>query len=111
MVDLAFLEKFTKGDSAKMQRYIRMYLTESSPVFEKMEACIKNKDWAKLAICAHSLKPQVEFMGIDSLKQVLMAIENKAKIKAYDALEDLYREALQLHTTSCEQLKIHLKNL
>ena len=34
MVDLTFLEKFTKGDKNKMKRYINMYLSVAPNTLE-----------------------------------------------------------------------------
>ncbi len=111
MVDLTFLEKFTKGDSVKMKRYIVMYLTETPTIFEKINEFLQNKDWSNLAICAHSLKPQVEFMGIIELKEMLVEIENNVKNESFKPLHDLIQKAISLHLKSMTILRDHLDKL
>lgn len=39
------------------------------------------KDWEQLKAAAHSLKPQVGYMGMDSLKEVIPRIEEYAREK------------------------------
>ena len=100
MVDLSFLEKFTKGDKKKMNRYIGMYLNIAPGTFDKMEQNIKEQDWEQLRINAHSLKPQADYMGIPELKDVLIKIENNAKEGDQVSLQGLFDEAYRLHIQS-----------
>lgn len=105
MVDLSFLEKFTKGDKKKMKRYIGMYLNIAPGTFDKMEQNIMDHDWEQLRINAHSLKPQADYMGIPELKNVLIQIENIASQGNFDILQQHYKKAFQLHIQSEIRLK------
>ena len=100
MADLTFLEKFTKGDTAKMKRYISMYLAAAPETFAKMHKNIADGDWEQLRINAHSLKPQADYMGIPSLKAVLLDIENNAASGDKDKLTTLYENAHSIHSKS-----------
>lgn len=100
MVDLSFLEKFTKGNTTKMKRYISMYLNMAPERFEIMDQNIKDKSWPELAINAHSLKPQVEYMGITTLKEVMIEIENRVKNTQLNDLESLVEKAKSIHQES-----------
>jgi HPt (histidine-containing phosphotransfer) domain-containing protein len=105
MVDLSFLEKFTKGDKKKMKRYIKIYLSIAPATFQDMEQHVKTQDWEELRIKAHSLKPQADYMGIPSLKAVLMEIEESVQNKQFGKLAGLFEEALSIHSQSVPQLK------
>ena len=48
MVDLSFLERFTKGDTHKMIRYIRIYLDIAPDAFEQMGQHVVDQDWEHL---------------------------------------------------------------
>ncbi len=111
MVDLTFLEKFSKGDTSKMKRYIGMYLSETPLILQKMKEFLAKEDWSNLAIHAHSLKPQTEFMGIHSLKEVIMAIESGARSESTENLNLLFDEALKLYAVSSDILKQYHQNL
>ena len=105
MVDLSFLEKFTKGNKKKMARYISIYLSIAPEIFEKMEQNIEDYDWEQLRINAHSLKPQADYMGIPSLKSALIEIEENVKEENYMSLQEIYEKALRIHAESIPYLK------
>ena len=105
MVDLTFLKKFTKDDPKKMKRYISLYLDVAPKTFEEMKRNLNNQDWEQLRINAHSLKPQADFMGIDSLKEELIKIEEAVKSKNFDILENLFTTSLKIAADSEDILK------
>jgi HPt (histidine-containing phosphotransfer) domain-containing protein len=105
MVDLTFLKQFTKDDPKKMRRYISLYLDVAPKTFEEMERNLKNKDWEQLRINAHSLKPQVDFMGVNSLKEALIKIEEAVKMNQLDGIEQLLNTSITLSITSEQELK------
>ncbi|WP_223034251.1 Hpt domain-containing protein [Hanstruepera marina] len=111
IVDLCFLEKFTKGDTKKMQRYINLYLDVAPKTFAQMQQNLKDKDWEQLRIHAHSLKPQAEFMGIQELKNALIAIEDSIKSNKCENCEALYNSAFEIHKTSEVILKQKLESI
>ncbi len=111
MVDLSFLKKFTKEDPQKMKRYISLYLDVAPKTFEEMQRNLKDGDWEQLRINAHSLKPQADFMGISSLKEELIKIEEAVKLGNYDVVEKLFNASLAISTKSEEALREMLGEL
>lgn len=105
MVDLSFLQKFTKGDSKKMKRYINMYLSIAPGVIRNMEQNITDQDWEQFRINAHSLKPQADYMGIPSLKSALVEIEQHVEKGKFERLNELYEKISILHANSIPHLK------
>ena len=105
MVDLSFLENFTKGDFKKMKRYIHIYLRTAPFTFKEMEKNIINQDWEQLRINAHSLKPQADYMGIAGLKDVLIEIEENVSEEKFEPLHQLYEKALTIHHRSITYLE------
>ncbi len=105
MVDLTFLKKFAKDDPKKMKRYISLYLDVAPKTFEEMQRNLTNGDWDQLRINAHSLKPQADFMGINSLKEELIKIEEAVKTKNLDVIEKLFNASLKISTDSEKILK------
>jgi hypothetical protein len=61
------------------------------------------KDWEQLRINAHSLKPQADFMGISSLKEELIKIEEAVKLNQIDIIENLFKES---HTIAVQSEKL-----
>ncbi|GJM17432.1 MAG: hypothetical protein DHS20C13_27590 [Thermodesulfobacteriota bacterium] len=107
MVDLSFLETFTKGNKDKMKRYINIYLKIAPETFQNMEQHVIDKDWEQLRIKAHSLKPQADYMGIASLKAVLVEMEQSVHEEKFERLRELYEKAAKIHAESIP----HLKNI
>lgn len=105
MVDLSFLKKFTKDDPKKMRRYITLYLDVAPKTFEEMQRNLIDKDWEQLRINAHSLKPQADFMGIASLKDELIKIEEAVKDNNLDIIETLLSTSLSISVQSEMLLK------
>jgi HPt (histidine-containing phosphotransfer) domain-containing protein len=77
--DLAYLERFCKGDRARMEKYVRMYLDASPGLFAQLVEKAVSGDAEGLAVAAHSLRPQVNYMGAQMLFDLLTAIEVKAR--------------------------------
>ena len=96
MVDLNFLKKFTKDDPKKMKRYISLYLDVAPKTFVEMQFNLKNGDWEQLRINAHSLKPQADFMGINSLKEELVKIEEAVKTNQLHDIEKILNKAANI---------------
>ena len=111
MIDLTFLKKFAKDDPKKMKRYISLYLEVTPKTMQEMQRNMENKDWEQLRINAHSLKPQADFMGINSLKAVLIKIEEAVQMNHTDKIEVLYNNALALSMESQELLQLELAKL
>ena len=105
MVDLTFLRNFTKDNPIKMKRYITLYLDVAPKTFEEMQRNLENRDWEQLRINAHSLKPQAEFIGILSLKEELIKIEEAVKLNALDDIAELFNSVRTLSTISENLLK------
>jgi HPt (histidine-containing phosphotransfer) domain-containing protein len=104
-MDLSFLEKFTKGDSKKMKRYISLYLDVAPKTIAEMEQNLKVNDWEQLRINAHSLKPQADFMGLADLKEKLIQIEKAVYSKHLDNILSLFDESKKLSEKSAASLQ------
>lgn len=77
--DLDFLERFCKGDRDRMEKYVRIYLDGAPALFAKLRERLAANDSEGLALAAHSLKPQVNYMGSQGLFDLLAAIEVQAQ--------------------------------
>ena len=110
MVDLSFLEKFTKGDSKKIKRYISLYLDVAPKTIEEMERNLQAKDWEQLRINAHSLKPQTDFMGLTELKEKLVRIEEAVKSNELSNIYQLLNDVQRMHSQSVNSLKDAIEN-
>jgi HPt (histidine-containing phosphotransfer) domain-containing protein len=111
MSDLTFLKKITKGDAAKMKRYISLYLEVAPATFAEMDANISAKDWEQFRINAHSLKPQADFMGLMDLKETLINVEDLIQSRNYTRTLEVYETARSMHLEAMDVLEKALEDL
>ncbi len=64
ITDMTFLKQFTKDDQAKIDKYVHMFIQNAPTLLEKISANWQNRDYPNLKVAAHSLKPQLSYMGI-----------------------------------------------
>lgn len=105
LTDLAFLTGFTKGDQAKMKKYINMFLDIAPKSVADMERYNAEKKFDELKVVAHSLKPQVSYMGIKHLETTIKEIELFAGSKTNtDALPEKISYFKAECAKACEEL-------
>ncbi len=93
-IDLSYLIQFTKGDQGKLKKYLEMYLKSAPSVVNEFEQLLIRREYETLGLKAHSIKPQAQYLGIESLKEVLTEIELIGKNQGdYSKLQDLVMEA------------------
>ncbi len=105
MVDLTYLTKFAKNNPQKMRRYISLYLEAAPSAFEAMNRHLNDGDWEQLRIQAHSLKPLTDLMGINSLKDELIKIEDAVKKQQFSSVENLLNTSHTISIAAEEILK------
>jgi signal transduction histidine kinase/DNA-binding NarL/FixJ family response regulator/Flp pilus assembly protein TadD/HPt (histidine-containing phosphotransfer) domain-containing protein len=64
ITNLQFLDSFTNGNWAKQQKYIQLYLDNAPNALQKAAEALANKDYETVKINVHSLKSQLNYMGV-----------------------------------------------
>ena len=78
MTDLTFLRQFTGNNPEKMKKYINMFVASAPTMVSSMENALSSGDYETIKITAHSLKPQIGYMGISTLEPSIKDIEHYA---------------------------------
>ncbi len=76
--DLTFLKTFTGDDHERMVKYINNFLELGPEKVSAMKVSLKEKNWEELRSAAHKIKPQLSYMGINSIKDDILKIEEYA---------------------------------
>lgn len=105
LTDLAYLERFCKGDRSRMEKYVRMYLAGAPELFAKMDAALAAQDGESLAVAAHSARPQVNYMGAQKLFDLLTTLEQLARAEGAAACRALVKEAVDLNEKVMAELR------
>ncbi len=81
ITDLTFLTAFTGGNSEKMKKYIRMFVTSCPEQLLKMKELLESGNYDGLKAVAHGLKPQITYMGIKAGEAPINQIEEYSASK------------------------------
>jgi HPt (histidine-containing phosphotransfer) domain-containing protein len=76
--DMTFLESFTGGNKDKMNKYINIFLQVYPKSMEEMKNHLGSAEYDRLRAIAHSLKPQITYMGIRGGAELIQKIEKNA---------------------------------
>src|SRR5690606_27918966 len=78
ITDMGFMQQFTKNDQSKIDKYVNMFVQNAPGLIEKINMNWANKDYPNLKVAAHSLKPQLSYMGIKEEVSHIYELEQAA---------------------------------
>lgn len=78
VTDMQFLKQFTSGNEEKMHKYIGMFLENGPRLLTNVKNGLETKDFPSIKIAAHSLKPQLSYMGVKEDVSHIFLIEQTA---------------------------------
>jgi signal transduction histidine kinase/DNA-binding response OmpR family regulator len=106
VTDMAFLKQFTGGNSEKMNKYMGMFLENGPKLLTSAEQALQKKDYPSLKIAAHSLKPQLSYMGVKEEVSHIFLIEQTAGESAhYERLHSLVAQLRKVCDKAFEELR------
>ncbi len=109
ITDLTFLTTFTGGNSEKMKKYIRMFVTSCPEQLLKMKEHLAAENYDGLKSVAHALKPQITYMGIKAGEAPIMQIEEFSAAKTnLQLLPSLFDEFSKQCKLAMEELNNEL---
>lgn len=105
VIDFTFLQDFTKGNTEKMASFIKIYLKTAPKLFKELQNHTIEKNWEEVYLKAHNLKPQVQYVGITGLKELLIEIEKISKNGSEKSeLKELVLRAVKLNEQGSTEL-------
>ncbi len=106
VTDMQFLRQFTGGNPEKMTKYINMFLENAPKLLQKIDQSLAEKDFTGIKVAAHSLKPQLSYMGVkEEVSQVFLTEQTASEAGHYDRLLPLINNLKLV----CEQAFRELK--
>jgi len=79
IIDLSYLRKMSNNDEAFVQEMVSSFIEKTPELLTQINLAKEDKKWMEVSDLAHKLKPNLSFMGMDSLKNLVLEIENNAK--------------------------------
>jgi HPt (histidine-containing phosphotransfer) domain-containing protein len=108
LTDMTFLTSFTGGNKEKMNKYINIFLQVYPSQLSEMKKHLEGADYDRLRAVAHSLKPQITYMGIQGGPELIQKIEKNAgervEVEQLPAVLDEFQ-------TVCDKAVVELKQI
>ena len=109
LIDLTFLQSFTGGNKEKIAKYVNLFLQACPEQLGRMKEKLAEKDYPGLRAAAHTLKPQVIYMGMKKGEQMVKEIESMAgEQRNVEQLPGLMAEFDSHCNAAIEELKKHV---
>lgn len=106
VTDMQFLRQFTGNKPDKIAKYKGMFLENGPRLLKNIENGLEAKDYEAVKIAAHSLKPQLSYMGVKEEVSNIFLIEQSAGETAhYDRLPRLTERLKLICSKAFEELK------
>jgi HPt (histidine-containing phosphotransfer) domain-containing protein len=106
VTDMTFLLGFTSGKIEKVQKYVGMFLENGPKLMQQVEDALAAKDYATLKIAAHSLKPQLSYMGVkEEVSGVFLTEQAASEEGHHEKLAKLVRNLKRVTEKAFEELR------
>jgi signal transduction histidine kinase/CheY-like chemotaxis protein/HPt (histidine-containing phosphotransfer) domain-containing protein len=106
ITDMQFLRQFAGGNDEKMAKYVGMFLENGPKLLNTIEQSLQGKDYGAVKIAAHSMKPQLSYMGVKEEVSHIFLIEQTAGEAAhYDRLPSLVVNLKRVCEKAFEELR------
>ncbi|MCB0699165.1 MAG: tetratricopeptide repeat protein [Chitinophagales bacterium] len=106
VTNMAFLKQFTSGNEEKIVKYKNMFLENGPKLLKNIEEGLVEKDYHKIKVAAHSMKPQLSYMGVKEDISNIFLIEQTAGEEAhFDRLPPLVSHLKKVCVKAFEELK------
>ncbi len=111
LIDLTFLNSFTGGNREKVSKYVNLFLQFTPQIIDTMEKNLGEKNYPALRTSAHSLKPQITYMGIKSAEDLIKTIEaNAGDQKNVEQIPQQMEELKSILNSAIPELKQAVEN-
>lgn len=81
VIELSFLRSISENNEQFFREFIQMFLTNTPKTIEEIETAIHAKNWEKIRMAAHKIKPSFNYVGLKEQNLQAAKIEELAKKK------------------------------
>lgn len=106
VTDMQFLKSLTGGNTEKMHKYVGMFLDNAPKLLANIDIAIEAGDYPAVKIAAHSLKPQLSYMGVkEDVSKIFMMEQSAGNSAHFDALPGMFAHLKRVCKKAFEELK------
>jgi HPt (histidine-containing phosphotransfer) domain-containing protein len=79
ITDMTYITQVAKGNIDFINEMVDIFLSKTPETLQEIERFLEEKNWEMVGFLSHKLKATYAYMGINSLKEILLFIEKSAK--------------------------------
>lgn len=84
LYDLVKIRELSRGDQSFVDKMIQIFVEHTPTSMTELKVAFENQDFLTISKIAHRMKPSIDNMGIDSLKNPIRELESSAKMENID---------------------------
>jgi len=108
-IDLSYLEKVSGNNKDFIREIADAFISSIPNSIQEMENHSENENWVELARVAHKIKPSITLLGVHSLKDKIVKLEEEAKLHQNPwQITQLSKEVSSELKATLESLKIQI---
>ena len=106
VTDMHFLKQLTSDNPDKQKKYIGMFLENAPKLLDNIDKALIAKDYPTIKIAAHSLKPQLSYMGVkEEISKIFLIEQSAGEAAHFETLPQLIINLKHLCLKAFEELK------
>jgi HPt (histidine-containing phosphotransfer) domain-containing protein len=79
LYDLTMIREIAHGNNDFIKKMMSLFIDTMPPAISEMNEHIVQSNWAGMGAVAHKIKPSIDTMGIDLLKEDIRTLERNGK--------------------------------
>jgi len=79
LYDLSMIREISQGNNDFVKKMMSLFIDTLPPAINELKQHLAESNWASLGGVAHKIKPSIDTMGIDSLKEDIRSVERFGK--------------------------------
>jgi len=108
--NLTYLKELAEGSNEFMVEMIQGFFEQTPEIITAMETALKRQNWKDLSAIAHKMKPTVDFMGMQSIKEAVKTLEkNAGEQNNLNTIPELVNQITRVCLLATDELKIEIK--
>ncbi len=79
LYNLGIIREISRGNEDFVKKMLVLFIETMPPAIEEMKQHLNSAEWNALGAVAHKIKPSIDTMGIDLLREDIRSIERFGK--------------------------------
>ena len=79
LYNLSTIEEISHGNEAFVKKMLQLFIDTMPPALNELRSHYASSNWAGLGAIAHKIKPSIDTMGIELLREEIRTVEHCGK--------------------------------